>query len=44
MSEVLPKLIAFIFTLAVCAVGLYFQKQERKQEKIVKHEREMEEK
>lgn len=32
MSDLLPKLVAFIFCLIVCVVGLYLQKQEQKQE------------
>jgi hypothetical protein len=32
MSDLLPKLAAFVFCLIVCAVGLYFQRRERKQE------------
>jgi hypothetical protein len=32
MSDLLPKLVAFAFCLIGCFVGLYFQRQERKQE------------
>ncbi len=32
MNDLLPKLVAFVFCLIVCFVGLYFQRQEQRQE------------